>query len=91
MNFGNIKKGDTFDVEEKSGEIVTMKVGDYNESVGGYYTEGRASDGGRISWLKSDEDYEKMDKISKLFSIPMKATNNWTSNDEKSQYQIMGE
>ena len=90
MKFDDVKIGDTFDVEEKSGEIVTMKVGKYNDSVGGYYTEGRASDGGRIGWLKSDEDYEKLDNISKLYSVPISKTNNWKSNDEKPDYDIRG-
>lgn len=90
MNFKNIKKGDKFDIEEKSGEIVTMTVGGYNDSVGGFYTEGRTSNGGRIGWLKSDEDYEKMDDISKLFSMPLSKTNNWLSNDEHSKYEIRG-
>lgn len=82
MKFDDIKKGNSFYVEEKSGEKIKLKVGDYNKDYG-YYVSGRASDGGRIGFLQKD------DKISdSLYQIPFSKTTDWV-NEETSKFQVM--
>ena len=75
INYTNINKDDTFEVTESNGETITMKVG--NKMGNGYYAEGRAKNGGRITKLVSDEEYEKLSKIDKLYAIPYSKTKNW--------------
>ena len=75
INYTSINKDDTFEITERSGETITMKIG--NKLGNGYYAEGRAKDGGRITKLVSDEEYKKLSEIDKLYAIPFSKTKNW--------------
>lgn len=76
ISYYQLNNGDKFDVTEKSGETITMTIKNYSTD-NGYYVEGRANDGGRISYLVSDEMYKKAGKTSRLFMIPLSKTKNW--------------
>lgn len=50
----------------------TLKVVGYNEQLKGYYLEGKKKNdcSTYLAMLATEEDYNKMDKISKLYCIP---------------------
>lgn len=76
ISYYQLNNGDKFDVTERSGETITLTIKRYTTD-NGYYVEGRAKDGGRISYLVTDEEYKKAGKISKQFMIPLSKTKNW--------------
>lgn len=84
MKFDDVKKGDSFYVNENSGERVKLTVGNYNKDYG-YYVEGRASNGGRIGFLQDDSKV-----TDPYYQIPFSETRDWI-NEETSKFQIMGD
>lgn len=50
----------------------TLKVVGYNEQLKGYYLEGKKKNdcSTYLAMLVTEEDHNKMDKISKLYCIP---------------------
>ena len=65
--FNELKRNDIIKVQG-----YTFKVTRYNEELKGYHLEGkRDKDCSTVlAMLVTEEDYNKMDKISKLYCIP---------------------
>ena len=65
--FNEIKTNDIIKVQG-----YTFKVTRYNEKLKGYHLEGKRNKNYStvLAMLVTEEDYNKMDKISKLYCIP---------------------
>lgn len=65
--FNELKTNDTIKVLD-----YTFKVTRYNRDLKGYHLEGRKNKETNtiLAMLVSEEDYSKMDKISRLYCIP---------------------
>lgn len=65
--FNELKENNIIKVED-----YTLKVGRYDSNKNSYFVEGKKKNDYHryISMLVTDEEYNKMDKISKLYCIP---------------------